>query len=212
MGLSISKAWVSNCNPTSLEPDKYLETIVNMPIEDLKELPVPDTIRKSETAETFDDSSWKKAFTNIGDTSVKAWIYRGSIHLTDDLTHLPLTFFYKSIGRKQLLYFNGHLLATNVDHHKDQDVFSINKAFLKAGNNSIVIVALPIKKKNPWDNPNQDPGVIQFKAPAPTWKRKLFNGLAQVIIQSDGKQTGNITLTATSAGLKEKKLVINTSK
>jgi beta-galactosidase len=200
---------VGNGNPTSLEPDKYLETIVNMPIEALKELPVPDTIRKSETAETFDDSGWKKAFTNISDTSIKAWVYRGSINLTDDLTRQPLTFFYKSIGRKQSVYFNGHLLAANVDYHKDQDVFNISKAFLKAGKNSIVIVALPIKKVHPWDNPNQDPGVIQFKAPAAGWKRKLFNGLAQVIIQSDGSHAGPITLTATSAGLKEKKIVIS---
>jgi len=203
---------VGNGNPTSLEPDKYLETIVNMPVEDLKELPVPDTIRKSETAETFDDSGWRKAFTNIDDTSVKAWVYRGSIHLTDDLTRLPLTFFYKSIGRKQSVYFNGHLLAANVDDHKDQDVFSISKAFLKPGKNSIAIVALPIKKIHPWDNPNKDPGVIQFKASAAAWKRKLFNGLAQVIVQSDGSHTGNITLTATSAGLKEEKLIINTGK
>lgn len=201
---------VGNGNPTSLEPDQYLETIVNMPINDMKELPVPDTAGSTETVANFDDSGWEKAFTGINDTSVKAWVYSGSINLTGDMTRFPLTFFYKSIGRKQSIYFNGHLLAANVDYHKNNDAFQISKEFLRAGKNSIVIVALPIIKKNEWDTPKQDPGVIQFKAPAPGWKRKLFNGLAEVIIQSDGNNTGPITLTATSAGLAEKKLVINT--
>ncbi len=203
---------VGNGNPTSLEPDKYLETTVNMPVEDLKELPVADTTVKTETAASFNDSNWKKAFTQIADTSIKAWVYRGSISLTDGMTSSPLTFFYKSIGRKQSIYFNGHLLAANVDYHKEGDVFNINKAFLKSGKNSVVIVALPIKKLHPWDNSNQDPGIIQFKTPAATWKRKLFNGLAQVIIQSDGRGTGPITLTVTSEGVKGKTIVINSGK
>ena len=37
-------------------------------------------------------------------------------------------------------------------------------------------------------------------SPAPVWRRSLFNGLAQVIVQSTG-QTGEITLTANASGL-----------
>jgi beta-galactosidase len=37
-------------------------------------------------------------------------------------------------------------------------------------------------------------------SPAPIWRRSLFNGLAQVIVQSTG-QPGEITLTAQASGL-----------
>jgi beta-galactosidase len=36
--------------------------------------------------------------------------------------------------------------------------------------------------------------------PAPQWKRSVFNGLAQVIVQSK-REAGEIRLTATSPGL-----------
>lgn len=41
-----------------------------------------------------------------------------------------------------------------------------------------------------------------------TWKRKLFNGLAQVIVQSDGTGKGNIILSATAKNLKPVTLVV----
>jgi beta-galactosidase len=43
--------------------------------------------------------------------------------------------------------------------------------------------------------------LIQLVIPAGTWKRKLFNGLAQVIIQTT-QEPGDIILTATSPDLK----------
>ncbi|HWB93218.1 MAG TPA: sialate O-acetylesterase, partial [Puia sp.] len=45
-----------------------------------------------------------------------------------------------------------------------------------------------------------DPGVLQLIVPAAQWKRRLFNGLAQVIVEATG-QPGIISLTATSTGL-----------
>jgi len=198
---------VGNGNPTSLEPDKYLEKIVNMPIEGLKEFPISDTANRTEMNADFDDSNWKKAFTGLADTSVKGWVYRGSINLTKEMLSSPLAFFYNSIGRKQSIYFNGHLLAANLDYHSSGDAFIINTSMLKEGRNSITIVDLPIKKKNEWDAVNTDPGLIQFKIPASTWKRKLFNGLAQIIIQSENKSE-EIKLTATSPGLQENTLII----
>jgi hypothetical protein len=45
-----------------------------------------------------------------------------------------------------------------------------------------------------------NPAVVKVVTLAEGWKRNLFNGLAQVIVQSTG-QTGDITLTATSPNL-----------
>ena len=196
---------VGNGDPTSIEPDKYLPLQVNLPIEKFRELAIDDTVNRAEVRPDFDDSSWKRAFSDRYDTTRTAWVYRGSFNLTDSMTTLPLKFFYKSIGKKQSIYVNGNLIVANLDDHTDGDVISIDDKFLKAGRNTIAIVAVPLRKKNPWDNLNTDPGLIQFAQPAGVWKRKLFSGLAQVIVQSDG-ETGKITLTATSPGLKKQSI------
>ncbi|WP_069659453.1 beta-galactosidase GalA [Arcticibacter eurypsychrophilus] len=202
---------VGNGNPTSLEPDQYTEKIQNLSIVDLKELPVSDTINRSEMKVDFDDNNWKKAFTGLADTSIKAWVYRGSINLTKDMANSWLTFFYNSIGREQSVYINGHLLAANLAYKKEGNVFSINKSMIKEGRNSITIITLPLKKIHDWDVLNTNPGLIQFKVPSAPWKRKLFNGLAQIIIQSENKRTGDIKVTATSSGLVKNTLVIRTN-
>ena len=46
---------------------------------------------------------------------------------------------------------------------------------------------------------------------AEKYNRKLFNGLAQVIVQTTGDE-GEITLTATSNGLKKSEIKIKASK
>lgn len=57
---------------------------------------------------------------------------------------------------------------------------------------------------------NTEPGLIQLLTPAEPWKRKLFNGLAQVIIQSTG-EASEIILTAESPQLKPATLKLNAS-
>jgi beta-galactosidase len=58
---------------------------------------------------------------------------------------------------------------------------------------------------------NTNPGTIQILTPAPIWKRTLFSGLAQVIVQSTG-ETGEITVSATSNGLKKAEIKIKATK
>lgn len=200
---------VGNGNPTSLEPDKFLEKVLNMPIENMKELALTDTLNRAETRADFDSSNWNKAFTGLADTSVKAWVYRGSINLTKETAAADLTFFYQSIGRKQSVYINGHLLAANLDFHKEGDVFVISKDKIKEGANAITIVTLPVIKEHDWDVVNTNTGIIQFKVPPAQWKRKLFSGLAQVIVQSEQGKGGDIILTATGSGLKKQTLIIH---
>jgi beta-galactosidase len=58
-------------------------------------------------------------------------------------------------------------------------------------------------------SPNTDPGVNQLTIPAPQWKRSLFSGKAQVIVQSR-TDAGQIKLTARSKGLISSELLIDT--
>ena len=78
---------------------------------------------------------------------------------------------------------------------------TLNHSYLKTGENIIVFTGAALQMQNQWDQLNTNPGSIRFANPAKTWKRTLFNGLAQVIVQSL-KQSGEIVLTATSNGLK----------
>ena len=61
---------------------------------------------------------------------------------------------------------------------------------------------------------NGDPGshepdcyVTTDGNPSPQWKRSLFNGIAQVIVQSTG-DAGEIRLTANSGGLKSASVIL----
>jgi beta-galactosidase len=199
---------VGNGDPTSIEPDKYLDKTVNIPIDGLMESPATDTTGALLLSDEVNTQNWRKAFSGLADTSVKKWVYRGKVILTKEMADSALTLFYSSIGRKQTIYFNEHLLASNVDYQKDGSTFTINKGMSKEGLNTLTVVALPIRKQHDWDVVNTNPGLVQFKVSAGVWKRKLFNGLAQVIVQSTHSKQGNIKLTASAKGLSTSVLLI----
>ncbi len=201
---------VGNGDPTSLEPDKYIEAITTAKITNLKEKIIPDINSKNETAATVNDTDWKPAFTDdrteqFGD-SVKALVYRGTFTLPENYKEATITLYYKNIGKEQSLFINGKEIAVNFTEGRKEG-YRLNTAELHAGNNSISIVAAPILKKFDWENVNQDPGIIQMVFPPLQWKRKLFSGLAQVIVQSTG-EPGDIILTATANGLKQGEIKI----
>ena len=52
---------------------------------------------------------------------------------------------------------------------------------------------------------NTDPGIIQVVTPAEPWKRKLFNGYVQIIIQKE-EGVKEVSLTASAKGLKSASL------
>jgi beta-galactosidase len=97
---------------------------------------------------------------------------------------------------------NVTIVGANVKETGSNTGFVIDKSVLRSGKNVIAIIAAPLLKKNRWDNVNTRPGLFQIITPAQTWKRKLFNGLAQVIVQSTG-EPGTIILSAVSGSLKK---------
>ena len=89
--------------------------------------------------------------------------------------------------------------------------YTIDNKLIKQGENMIVIIGKSLQKKNESDIPNQQPGSIQILTPAEKWTRKLFNGLAQIIVQSTGEE-GEIVLKASSEGLKDGEIKISVVK
>ena len=49
------------------------------------------------------------------------------------------------------------------------------------GLNTYAVTGKRFRLRHQWDEPNRDPGLIQVAYPAKQWKRRVFNGLAQVI-------------------------------
>lgn len=198
---------VGNGNQTSLEPDQYIEQVIPVNIENLKEELVKGIENRPEIASDFDDTNWQPAFKNIRfPETAKAIIYRGTIQLPDNIDDAMLTLFYSNIGKTQSIYINGQFIQSNDSSDQRKEV-KLSKNIIHPGKNSIAIVVTPFINKNSWDYNNTNPGTIQIIIPPAPWKRKLFNGLAQVIVQSTG-EPGQIILTSTSPGLKENKLKI----
>lgn len=199
---------VGNGDPTSLEPDRYVDTVRVIPIDNLRERAADDFPTGSQLTPAFDDASWVPAFTTrqydaaqLAPTA-KVYVTRGSFELPRALGGSRVTLFYQPIGRDQSIYVNGRPLTQHLRAEQSPAAgFVLDAALLKPGKNSIVFVATPLVKNKPWDVTNTLPGTIQVRTAAPAWKRKAFNGLAQVLVQST-QEAGEITLTAKSPGLK----------
>ncbi len=196
---------VGNGDPTSLEPDQYLEKISIVKLGSLKEKAVSGMDATPETGADVDDKDWDRAFKDTRDSlfgqKVKALVYRTNFDLPADIGQSVVTLLYNSLGKEQSIYVNGKEVAHSIPENREGGVFKLDVAILHPGSNSIAILATPLLKKAQRGYVNRNPGEIQVTTPPEKWKRKLFNGLAQVIVQSTG-EAGEIQLTAESEGLK----------
>ncbi|HEY6899084.1 MAG TPA: sialate O-acetylesterase, partial [Puia sp.] len=189
---------VGNGDPVSHEADLSIEKVLLLPVGRLQAKVVTDGSGDGYT-ETG-GAGWHGNLEKItDDTTAAVAAYKGDI----DLPELPdgsvCRLFYKSIGKGQRVYLNGQLIGRPVDG-AERSEFKVDSSILRKGKNELVIIARPFRKRYRWDNVNYDPGVLQLVVPAERWKRRLFNGLAQVIVEGTGK-AGDVTLTAVSEGL-----------
>jgi len=203
---------VGNGDPTSLEPDKYLDTIKAISITDLKEKVVNTLLnQRPEIPVDFDDSNWKNAFEDRKEGGPDGFmIYRGQFILSVEDLKGAITLFYNSLGKQQSVFINGKNIASDIPQNTDGNSFKLDSSMLKTGVNYISILTTSLHSKNSGDHINRNPGLIQVVQPAGQWKRKLFNGLEQVIIESTG-EPGEIILKANSPGLQSGEVDIQVS-
>jgi beta-galactosidase len=197
---------IGNGNPTSHEPDRYFESVKQVKIEDLKELAVNNLIDRPEVGTGFDDASWETAFQSSRNDDWHVYkdtllVIRGIIVLPEFTDKTIIHLFTKSIVDGQTIYLNGHLIAAKIKRNNPDQSYLLDHSIIKPGVNIYAVVGQRFRKTHQWDEPNTDPGLVQVIDPAPQWMRKAFNGLAQVIVQTS-KQSGEITLSAASPGLK----------
>jgi beta-galactosidase len=200
---------VGNGNPTSLEKERFLDDIKTTGITDLQEKPIPSIEAGIDALQMTDTSKWTEAFKNRDYKNLAAaYAYRGSFELPQNFTQTQITFFYQSIGTIQSIYINGKEIGKNLPKSEQGNTFVVPHSIVQPGKNRVDIITTPIGKKYDWDFVNDNPGTIQIFTPAPAWKRKLFNGLAQIIIQTTN-ESGEIILEATGRNVKPATLKLN---
>ncbi|HSR18492.1 MAG TPA: DUF4982 domain-containing protein, partial [Ignavibacteriaceae bacterium] len=203
-----------NGDPSSHEADRFFETIKTTKVKNLKEFPVENLNNRPEVAFGFNDSNWKTAFT----TQSSDWqvytdsliVVRGTFELPEITDEASVNLFTKSIVENQSVYVNGHLLASNIVRDAPNQAWLLNHKIIKAGKNDYAVAGQRFRKRHQWDEPNTDPGLVQVIYPAEQWKRKVFSGLVQIIVQSI-QQPGEIILKASSPGLESAEIKIKTN-
>jgi beta-galactosidase len=194
---------VCNGNPTSLEKDQFIDDMELLPITNFEEKKLASA--DSDQKVTDSDNDWKVAFKDRDyKNQAPAYVYRGKFELKNNIATNTVTFFYKKIGVNAVIFVNGNRIAPTKE---DDQKYIFGSNVLKQGTNTIQIIAPPLQKVKDWDVMNTDPGIIQVITPAETWKRKLFNGYAQIIIQKE-ENTNEVVLSAEAKGLNEGTLVL----
>jgi beta-galactosidase len=153
-----------------------------------------------EYANDFDDSSWAKLKPDAGNSITKehtSAVYRARVTLTaEDLKATEVRLRVAGCDDEGWFFVNGQFAGESHDWQA-QPVFNIRK-FLRPGDN---VIAVGVKNSAGGGGLKPDVKLDLLEGSADVgWSRSLFNGLAQVIVQS-GLDAGEIKLTATADGL-----------
>jgi beta-galactosidase len=199
---------VGNGDPSCHEPDVFVPKVPERSVAvndwrwQLAKIPKSkNTI--PEYANDFDDSAWNivNAKTSGVEPTIKTpdttAIYRAHFTLTEqDLNGAGAQVCFSGCDDEGWYFVNGRFVGESHDWQA-QPIFDIKK-LLHAGDN-VVAVGVNNVVGSGGLNPNVTVKIIG-NAGLPPWSRSLFNGLAQIIVQST-RDPGEIRLTATADGL-----------
>jgi beta-galactosidase len=196
---------VANGDPSCHEPDVYLPVWTNYSVAandgwHWEKISNPWNPNLPETAVAFDDSTWSKADVESASGPLgngQHAVFRGHINVTEaELASEIVELCFGSINGGGNIYLNGQKAG---ESHDGGMVVALDaKRLLHPGNNTVAVVV-----SNYSESGGLNKGVslrMQDKAILPEWKRSVFNGLAQIIVQST-RDPGEIRLTATAEGL-----------
>ena len=196
---------VGNGDPSCHEPDIYLARWLSQTVAindgwHWKKVPDVYGAKLPELETDYDDSGWDtvdpRAATGPLSDRGQA-VFRAKIQVTEQqLAAESVELCFGMIDEDGWIYVNGRKVGESHDWQSSPS-FDV-KRFLHPGEN-VIAVALAN-----WTGPGGiDKGVtlrLGEKPEMPQWQRSVFNGLAQIIVQST-KAPGEIKLTARSEGL-----------
>jgi beta-galactosidase len=192
---------VGNGDPSSHDPETVTETIKT---EKITGASMAFVTSEALAVKNMADLSWQHfQQTNVvnkpaSDTLIAV---KASFNLPFLNANDVYTYFAKNIASRQSVYVNGTLIGKNTGADNSPTQYTLPQGILKQGDNKVLIIGQPFIRRNSWEEINTYPGIIQVVAPAPQWRRKAFNGLAQVLLLLDGDKQGNIELKVSADGL-----------
>jgi len=204
---------VGNGDPSCHEPDVFVASAPshNIPVKnwrwEIAKIPRSKNAAP-EFAPEFDDSAWK-TISGGGptiETTETSAIFRAHVKLTEeDLNNVGALICFSGCDDDGWYFVNGQFVGESHDWQA-QPMFDARK-FLHAGDN-VIAVGVYNGFAQGGLNPNVNVQIVGRAIPAP-WSRSLFNGLAQIIVQST-RDAGEIKLTATADGLAPATAAVNT--
>ena len=198
---------VGNGDPSSHEAERFIEQIAQVNIDKLKVRALALAERYAELTLEYNDADWKWLINGKGEysapsiDSTSVIVIRGEFSLPALSQQTTVSLWPKSLGEEQTIYINGQRITGKIKRDDAVQEYSLNPSILHRGENIFAIVGKPLIKRFQYDNLNTDPGIIQTMKPADRWRRKVFNGLAQVIVQAT-KTPGVIDVQVSGEGLK----------
>ena len=193
---------VGNGDPSSHEADVYLAKLAvrSVPLNEWRMKEVGSARNAPETAAEVSDSNWRRPDVRAQEGPLqpgRSAVYRTHFAATaTDLLTSNVVLAAGMIDDEGWVYVNGQFAGESHDWSSSPS-FPIRR-FLKEGDNTIAIAV-----KNNESSGGLNKGValeFQAKPAAVGWKRSVFNGLAQIIVQGT-KEPGDLKLTARADGL-----------
>ena len=210
---------VGNGDPSCHEPDTFISQspVRGIAVNDwrwkLASPPSKRGARVPEYAPELDDSAWNsvrpKTDGDTGEMPLKDGefaVYRAHLKLTeDDLKNPGIQIRFGTIDDHGWIFVNNQHVGESHDW-QSQALCDIKQA-VHVGDN---VIAVGVRNDQGEGGLNPDVNVeIIGQAVAVPWSRSLFNGLAQVIVQST-RDAGEIKLTASADGLKSATTTVQT--
>jgi beta-galactosidase len=209
---------VGNGDPSCHEPDVYIPDVPvrSIAVNDWRWKLVEVSRRPKllpEYGDEFDDSAWDtiKPKTD-GDTGYyflkegQTAVYRAHVKVTaEDLASENVQVRFSCIDDHGFIFVNNQRVGESSDWSAEP-AYDIKKA-LHEGDN---VIAVGLRNESGQGGLNPDVSVdIMGKPKAAAWSRSLFNGLAQVMVQSSA-DPGEIKLTASADGLQPATATVQT--
>jgi beta-galactosidase len=193
---------VGNGDPSCHEPDTYIDQAPtrSLSLDQWRMKGVPNPNERPEVAEEVKDGDWDLVDAraasgplNPGQSAVFRTRFTAK---AEDLAARSVTIVFGMIDDEGWVYVNGRLAGESHDW-SSSPVFDIRK-FLHSGEN---VIAVAVKNNEAQGGLNKGVTVqIAEKPTPPDWKRSVFNGLAQIILQSTSER-GELKLTAHADGV-----------
>ena len=191
---------VGNGDPGSHEPDRNVEGIRLLPVGDWRgRIALPGTAAPADPDSLIplpQLAGWQAPLPKPGE------VY--DLSATFSLDALPadarLRLCLPALGAKTTVWVNGHEMARNLDTSASGPALLLDPGRLVIGPNRVQLLVSPRAGDRKHLPELTRLGAVQVWTPAPAYRRRVFNGCAQVIVQT-AREPGEISLIARAEGL-----------